>query len=149
VDVFLLLTSGDQLLLALRQGTGYADGQWNLPSGKLEVGEDVVTAMRREAWEEIGIRLPVEDVTPSVTVHYRSRTGQGRVAFVFAAEWDRDRHGEPVNAEPHLCGGIEWFAVDRLPETTNRYTTVCVSAWRSGRWFAVDGWPSTTESPTT
>jgi 8-oxo-dGTP pyrophosphatase MutT (NUDIX family) len=115
VDVFLLLTSGDQLLLALRQGTGYADGQWNLPSGKLEVGEDVVTAMRREAWEEIGIRLPVEDLSHAVTVHHRNRREQGRVALVFAAEWNPLRHGEPVNAEPHKCAGIDWYAVDQLP----------------------------------
>lgn len=32
VDVLLILTTGDQVLLALRDGTGYADGMWNLPS---------------------------------------------------------------------------------------------------------------------
>jgi len=32
-DVFLLLTRHDYVLLALRQGTGFADGMWSLPSG--------------------------------------------------------------------------------------------------------------------
>ena len=47
VDVFLLLTDVDRVLLALRSGTGYADGQWNLPSGKLEFGEDAISAVIR------------------------------------------------------------------------------------------------------
>jgi 8-oxo-dGTP pyrophosphatase MutT (NUDIX family) len=144
VDVFLLLTAGDQVLLALRQNTGYADGQWNLPSGKLEVGEDAISAMRREAREEIGIRLGADDLTPEVTVHHRNRGGQGRVALVFAAAWDPARHGEPVNAEPHKCGGIDWYAVDGLPATTDRYTIACVSAWRSGQRFWLSGWTPTT-----
>lgn len=37
----LMLINGSQVLLALRENTGYADGLWNLPSGKLEDGEDV------------------------------------------------------------------------------------------------------------
>ncbi len=32
VDVLLLLVRDDQVLLALRAGTGFADGWWNLPS---------------------------------------------------------------------------------------------------------------------
>jgi 8-oxo-dGTP pyrophosphatase MutT (NUDIX family) len=144
VDVFLLLTSGDQLLLALRQGTGYADGEWNLPSGKLELGEDVVSAMRREAAEELGIQLAADDLTLAATVHYGGRGGRGRVGLVFAAEWNPLRHGEPVNAEPHKCGGIAWYAVDQLPATTNHYSTVCVSAWRSGERLSLDGWTAAT-----
>jgi 8-oxo-dGTP pyrophosphatase MutT (NUDIX family) len=144
VDVLLLLTAGDQLLLALREGTGYADGQWNLPSGKLEVGEDAVSAMRREALEEVGIRLAADDLTPAATVHYRSRGGQGRVGLVFTAEWDPSRHGKPVNAEPQKCGGIAWFPVHEVPPSTYRYSAVCVSAWRSGERFWLDGWTALT-----
>ena len=55
VDVMLILVDGSRILLALREGTGYADGLWNLPSGKLEAGEDVVAAVIREAREEVGL----------------------------------------------------------------------------------------------
>ena len=47
----------DNVLLALRQGTGFADGMWNLPSGKAETAETAVAAVIREAHEELGIRL--------------------------------------------------------------------------------------------
>ena len=44
VDALLILIRGNDVLLAQRQGTGYADGDWNLPSGKLEDGETVLQA---------------------------------------------------------------------------------------------------------
>ncbi|MCA1675506.1 MAG: NUDIX domain-containing protein, partial [Actinobacteria bacterium] len=44
VDVLLLLVREDHVLLAQRHNTGYADGQWNLPSGKLNEGEDLQAA---------------------------------------------------------------------------------------------------------
>lgn len=57
VDCKLLYTAGDRVLLALRQGTGYADGQWNLPSGRLGAGKMVDAAVCREAREEVGVHL--------------------------------------------------------------------------------------------
>jgi 8-oxo-dGTP pyrophosphatase MutT (NUDIX family) len=59
LDVFLLLTRHDQVLLALWQGTGYADGRWNLPSGKAEHTETAVAAVIRE---ELGIRLREHEI---------------------------------------------------------------------------------------
>lgn len=140
VDVFLILTRDDRVLLALREGTGYADGEWNLPSGKLEFGEDAVCAVIREAAEEIGIRLTPDEVRPATTVHYRNRLGQGRIGLIFVADHVPDRHSEPVNAEPHKCAGIGWFPVDGLPDATDAYTTVSIGAWRSGVRLQVSGW---------
>lgn len=57
VDVLLLLVREDHVLLAQRHDTGYADGQWNLPSGKLNEGEDLEAALIRETREEIDLRL--------------------------------------------------------------------------------------------
>ena len=39
VDALLILVRDGRVLLAQRQGTGYADRMWNLPSGKLEEAE--------------------------------------------------------------------------------------------------------------
>ncbi|WP_185447298.1 hypothetical protein [Kribbella qitaiheensis] len=38
IDVHLLLVRDGQILLAQRQGTGYADGQWHMPSVHLASG---------------------------------------------------------------------------------------------------------------
>jgi len=107
VDGLLILTRGDQVLLALRAGTGYCDGQWNVPSGKLEDGETVLDAAIREAREEIGTTFDVTELRHVATVHCRNPEGQRRVGLFFTVEYDPARHGEPFNAEPNKCAKIE------------------------------------------
>ncbi|MFC6018937.1 NUDIX domain-containing protein [Plantactinospora solaniradicis] len=141
VDVMLLLLHGDRVLLALRDGTGYADGQWNLPSGKLEAGEDARTAVIRETREEIGLHLDPAELRLATTVHHRSPAGQGRIALVFAASYDPHRHGEPVNAEPDKCAEIRWTPAHLLPSNTFPYSSAAVAAHRAGDAFRLDGWP--------
>lgn len=70
VDVMLLLVRDERVLFAQRSGTGYADGQWNLPSGKLERGEDLVSALIREAREEVDVELKRDDLRMATSVHY-------------------------------------------------------------------------------
>ena len=140
VDVLLLLTYGEHVLLALREGTGYADGQWNLPSGKLEFGEDAVSGVIREAREEIGVCLDPSEPRMVTTVHHRNTAGFSRVGLAFAVPFDPARHGDPVNAEPHKCAKIEWFPADMLPSNTYPYTAACVRAYRDGQPFRLSGW---------
>lgn len=140
VDVLLLLTHARQVLLALREGTGYADGQWNLPSGKLEFGEDALSGLVREAREEISVQLDPAEPRMVTTVHHRNTAGLARVGLAFAVAYDPARHGEPVNAEPHKCTKIEWFPVDMLPSNTYPYTAACVRAFNDGEPFALSGW---------
>ncbi|RZU48759.1 ADP-ribose pyrophosphatase YjhB (NUDIX family) [Krasilnikovia cinnamomea] len=140
VDVLLLLHHDDRVLLAQRSGTGYADGQWNLPSGKLEHGEDAITAVLRETHEEVGLHLDPAEVQMVATVHHRNTTGHARIGLVFTAHHDPDRHGEPVNAEPHKCARIEWFPADSLPTATYPYTSACVTAWRTDTPLQLSGW---------
>ncbi|MGV9613568.1 NUDIX domain-containing protein [Nocardia xishanensis] len=59
--------------------TGYADGQRNLPSGKLEDGEDVVDAVIRETHEEIGIQLDRDEVRLVSSTHYKAPEGHSRI----------------------------------------------------------------------
>jgi 8-oxo-dGTP pyrophosphatase MutT (NUDIX family) len=140
VDVLLLLTDGEHVLLALREGTGYADGQWNLPSGKLEHGEDAVSAVIREAREEIGLQLDPSEPRLVATVHHRNTAGSSRVGLVFTVAYDPTRHQEPVNAEPHKCAKIEWFPADMPPSNTYPYTAACLRAFRESQPFALSGW---------
>jgi ADP-ribose pyrophosphatase YjhB (NUDIX family) len=140
VDVLLLFTRADHVLLALREGTGYADGQWNLPSGKLERGEDALRGVVRETREEIGVRLDLSEPRMVTTVHHRNTAGLARVGLVFTVAFDPARHGEPVNAEPHKCAKIEWFPADMLPSNTYPYTVACLRAFREGVRFALSGW---------
>lgn len=138
VDVLIILERDEQVLLAQRAGTGYADGQWNLPSGKLEDGEDMVAAIIREAREEIDVEVDRGDLEMVTSVHYLNPEGQARVGFFFRA---RRWRGEPRNAEPHKCSQIAWFPKDSLPENTVPYTHAGVELYRRDERFGLQGWP--------
>ena len=140
VDVFLVLTRGEEVLLGRRQGTGYADGTWNLPSGKLETHEDAVTGVIREAKEEIGVLLDPADVRLATVVHHRNAEGGARVGLFFTAVHEPDRHGEVVNTEPHKCAQLDWFPLGALPEPTYRYTAAGLQAVQDRAPLRLDGW---------
>ncbi|MFI9503662.1 NUDIX domain-containing protein [Nocardia sp. NPDC052566] len=139
VDVLLIATRGDHVLLARRANTGYGDGLWNLPSGKLEAGEDVEAAVLREAHEEVGIRLGRNDIRMAAALHYRPGDGAAaRVGFFFhATEW----HGEPFNAEPHKCSDVRWFPLAEIPLDTVPYTAQGLKLFLRNENFGVFGWP--------
>ena len=137
IDVMLLLIRDDAVLLALRSGTGFADGWWNVPSGKLEDGEDAASALCRESREEIGLHLDPASLTLASTVHFRNERGEARLGLFFQPEcW----HGEPVNAEPQKCARIAWFPLDEIPDSTYPYTRVGIDLRRRRENFAISGW---------
>ena len=45
VSAYLLLMQENQLLLSMRQNTGYEDNKWGLVSGHQEVGESATDTM--------------------------------------------------------------------------------------------------------
>lgn len=137
VDALLILVRGDHVLLAQRQGTGYADGAWNLPSGKLEDGETVLQAAQREGLEEIGIRTAENDLDFVHLIHYCNTIGDARIGVFFLA---RGWRGEPYNAEPHKCSQIKWWPLHRLPANTYPYTAEGIRAYQHGASFSAVGW---------
>ncbi|CAO5187009.1 8-oxo-dGTP diphosphatase [Frankia sp. AiPs1] len=137
IDVMLLLIRDGTVLLAERSGTGFADGYFNCPSGKVEQGEDVAAALCREAREEVGLHLHPGSLVLASTVHFRNEYSDARLGLFFhAPSWQ----GEPVNAEPHKCARIDWFPLNALPDNTYPYTRVGIDLYRTGRNFAVSGW---------
>ena len=115
--VFLLRPGGDngrEVLLQLRQGTGYMDGHWAAAvAGHVEKGETVYDAAMREAAEEVGI-TDVE-LLPWCAMQ---RTGAGddpideRVDYFFVAStWV----GTPEIQEPEKAADLGWFPLRSLP----------------------------------
>ena len=107
-----------RVLLQLRRATGYMDGYWACgAAGHVEAGESVMQAVVREAAEEVGVDIALEDVHPLTVMHRSNDVGgaalEQRVDFFFTAQhWS----GEPTAAEPEKNMGMRWFALDELPE---------------------------------
>ncbi|MFF1420418.1 trifunctional class I SAM-dependent methyltransferase/NUDIX hydrolase/VOC family protein [Streptomyces sp. NPDC058280] len=135
VDVHLILRRGEEVLLARRAGTGYADGLLNGPSGHVESGEDVRTAMIREAFEEIGVRLAPDDLRVALVMQHRGPAGQPRIGWFFEAEYGAG--GEPYNREPHKCSGLSWHPLSALPDDMVAYCRAAIDAYRAGERFVI------------
>ncbi|CAM5603230.1 2-methoxy-6-polyprenyl-1,4-benzoquinol methylase, mitochondrial [Streptomyces antimycoticus] len=86
VDVHLILRRGDEVLLARRANTGYADGLLHAPSGHVEDGEDVRAAMLRETAEEIGLTLGPDEVRVVLVLQHKPPTGAARTGWFSEAE---------------------------------------------------------------
>ena len=69
VAVYLIVKNGDNLLLSLREGTGYMDGYYGLVSGHVEEGEPAKYACIREAMEEASIQLKMNEIKPAHIMH--------------------------------------------------------------------------------
>ena len=65
----LLQADGHCVLTARPEGKVYA-GYWEFPGGKLEVGESVEQALRRELQEELGITIGAAQVWKTQMVDY-------------------------------------------------------------------------------
>lgn len=68
--------SGDPSLLLTRRATAMRAhaGQWALPGGRLDDGEDPITAARRELHEELGVALGTDTVL-GLLDDYATRSG--------------------------------------------------------------------------
>ncbi|WP_460795304.1 NUDIX domain-containing protein [Nocardioides pacificus] len=106
--------AGPEVLLQLRQNTGYMDDHWAAAAaGHVERGETAYDAARREALEELGVS--------DVDLHFEftmQRTASGepideRVDFFFSA---RSWHGEPRIIEPEKCAALRWCRLDALDD---------------------------------
>ena len=107
----------EQVLLQLREGTGYMDGHWAAAAaGHVEAGESVLDAAVREATEELGIGIDPADLVPLCAMH-RTSAPHGpvdeRVDFFFEC---RRWSGEPRLQETDKSADLRWFDLAGLPE---------------------------------
>ncbi len=113
---YLFLRRGEDVLLQLREGTGFMDGHWAAAAaGHVEEGESALEAACREASEELGIIVRSRDLTPLTAMH-RTQTNHRpvdeRVDFFFEC---RIWQGEPRLLETEKAADLGWFALDVLP----------------------------------
>jgi 8-oxo-dGTP pyrophosphatase MutT (NUDIX family) len=132
VDVHLLLLCDGQVLLGRRANTGYGDGAYEPPSGRLDERETIVEAAVRVATAEAGIALEPACVTLAHVMHDVS--GAGRIAFFLTAEgWDGPVGGVGAGGGYSDLG---WFPLDALPANMIDRARVAVRNFAAGAHFS-------------
>ena len=124
VAVGVLIRTDGQFLLTSRPAGKVYEGYWEFPGGKIEAGETVEQALRRELQEEIGITIAAARPWRVEMVDYPHALV--RLHFCQVFEWTGElqmKEGQrfawqdlPVQVQPVLPGTIPvlgWFAQER------------------------------------
>jgi 8-oxo-dGTP diphosphatase len=119
----LLDGAGNFLLTSRPEGKVYA-GYWEFPGGKVEAGEDIEEALRRELQEELGITIAAAQPWQVLVMDYPH--ARVRLNFCKVTAWTgafEMREAQqmawqtlPVQVAPVLPGTVPvlaWFATER------------------------------------
>lgn len=109
---FLIKESEDRklthMLWAMKK-RGFGEGLWNGTGGKVEKGESIEQAARREALEEIGVQLNDMEKVAELEFRFPTKPEWEQLAHVyFVRAWK----GEPTESEEMKP---EWFTIKTLP----------------------------------
>ena len=110
-----LIIKNDQgeVLLQRRQGTKLWPGYLALPAGHIDEGENAYDAAIREAKEELGIDIKIEDIIDSYVVN---RTNKSLPPY-YDVYFELSQYtGEIQIMEPEKCSELIWSDPMSLPE---------------------------------
>ena len=120
----MLIDAEGRFLLTTRPAGKVYAGYWEFPGGKLEHGESVEAALRRELHEELGItvgavqpwRVELVDYPHArVRLHF-CKVREWRGAFEMRERQQMTWQSLPVKVVPVLPGTVpvlQWFAAER------------------------------------
>lgn len=102
--------------LVTQRGTGVSNaGEWELPGGKVEVGESHSMALEREIFEELGLRIRVGEYLGEGTakVGEREIVLHAYFASILSGTLCLREHRRADWLGPDELGHLGWSAADR------------------------------------
>ena len=103
----------DRVLLAQRTRAPSA-GMWAVPGGRVDVGETLEAAARRELREETALSVGPLTFVDHVEVIHRDTDGRAETHYVIAMFAAHYGGGEPVAGDD--AGAVRWFHRSELRE---------------------------------
>lgn len=105
---------GNWLLQKRSQNCRDEQGHWDCGGGKLELGEELESAVLRELMEEYGCQGTIQTQLPALS---RLRESKGQkthwISVAYLVQVDPDL---VVNSEPDYIDELGWFQLDQFPE---------------------------------
>jgi 8-oxo-dGTP diphosphatase len=103
----------DEEVLMIKENKPTAINKWNFPSGRIETGEDILYAARREVKEETGFEVELTSTTG--IYNFVSSAGNQVILFHFTGEVT----GGSLNIEEDEIIDSKWVKVSHLANFEN------------------------------
>jgi len=107
-----ILEKDGKILFLKRQNTGFSDGFYTLPSGKVDINESFLEAAVRETLEEVNVLIDPIDLRSVYIMLEKNSNEEWLHHFFLCKIWD----GEIKNMEENKCSEVKWFELDKLPD---------------------------------
>lgn len=127
-----------EILLQLRQTTGWMDNFWDLGAcGHVDEGETLTDAVVRETKEELCIDVSPENIE-FVSLNHNN-LGKKGVYYCFYMKV-KNYSGEIKIGEPNKCAELRWFDIENLPENIISIRKDAIEDYRKGIIYNETGW---------
>ena len=105
VVIGILLNKNGEILIAKRRNNQFMPGYWELPGGKIEVGENKKSSLKRELFEELGVTVKKSSLKHTMRHKYPDK-------IVKLWIYNVDKYsGEPSGQEGQ---DTSWCSLDQL-----------------------------------
>lgn len=122
--VHIIIIKNDKILLQKRKGSKLWPGYYALPAGHIDEGENQYEALVREAKEELGIDINLNQINNSYVVLRRNFfkiDGKQLEPYIDYYFEINDYIGVPTIMEKNKCDELIWSSIDNLPEPFINY----------------------------
>ena len=131
------------IAMVLRTGTDWMNNHYGLPSGKTEKRETFSQGAVREALEEIGITITLNELEHAITVHRfssKDKDDSEDMEWIDLYFTVRNYNGKVINAEPHMHSEVAWLDPNNLPSNVIPSVAASLKAWADGQKYLEHGW---------
>ncbi|MCH7393257.1 NUDIX domain-containing protein [Acinetobacter dispersus] len=125
----MILDEARHVLLGLRIKVG-EEASWCFPGGKVEVGETFEQAAAREALEETGLKLEIQNMKPfTALVDQSSTIVNTTIGLSFKLQNNKMKE-QIVVTEPDIFERWDWFSLSNLPTNLFPASEAMLNVWK-------------------
>ncbi len=114
IEVVAAIIRKEDKILATQRGYGEFAGGWEFPGGKMESGESQKEALVREIWEELKVRIEVQEFVYTVEYDYPTfhLTMHCYFAKVLEGNIELTEHQDAKWLDRETLMSVEWLPAD-------------------------------------
>jgi mutator protein MutT len=133
IGVGVMMLKDNKIILGKRnEGNALGGDSWTCPGGKLEFGENIIDAAKREVEEETGIKVnEIKLISVSNDIAYGNH-------FVTLGFLCNGFEGQPKVTEPNKIIEWKWFPINKLPKPIFLPSEKLINNYKEGKIYKGD-----------